>query len=75
MGEEVKQEKYQLETLSGNDPVAAFLALKSVTESDNRGTRLRKLGNIMGKAEADKWPYKGNSLQNLNHKKIFLLFE
>ena len=51
MAEEVIQDRYQEEAAGTNDPVAAFLALKSVTETDNRRTKLRKLGNIRGKAE------------------------
>ena len=63
MGEEVKQDKYQEETLGGNDPVAAFLALKSITGRDNKRTKLRKLGNILGVSQTETWPYKGKSFE------------
>ena len=59
MAEEVIQDRYQKEAAGTNDPVAAFLALRSVTETDNRRTKLRKLGNIMGKAEFEASPNQG----------------
>ena len=59
MAEEVIQDRYQEETAGTNDPIAAFLALRSVTETDNRRTKLRKLGNIMGKPEIEAWPKQG----------------
>ena len=56
MAEEVARDKYKGSTIGEYDPIAAFLALKSITEADNSSTNLRKLGNIAG-YQMESFPY------------------
>ena len=44
MVEEVVRDEYKGSTIGEYDPIAAFLALKSATETENSRTNLRKLG-------------------------------
>ena len=56
MAEEVARDKYKGSATGEYDPIATFLALKSVTEGDNTRTNLRKLGKIAG-YQMESFPY------------------
>ena len=76
MAEEVKQDRYQQEAVGENDPLAAFLALKSVTGTHNT-PNLRRLGSIIGRSEGMLPPYRGKKFTLIDYfskKEVFFQY-
>ena len=73
MAEEVARDEYKGNTIGEYDPIAAFLALKSVTEGNNSRTNLRKLGNIAG-YQIESLPYVKGTVYTLLQNDLWACF-